>query len=59
MSCVRLFWGCVVVVLWLSCGFDKKEDLAKAGVDLLYLTLALYFIRYNIYIAVRIFLFGM
>jgi hypothetical protein len=24
LNCVRLFWGCLGVVLWLSCGFDNK-----------------------------------
>ena len=23
LNCVRLFWGCLGVVLWLSCGFDN------------------------------------
>ena len=26
LSCVRLFWGCLGVVLWLSCGFDNFSN---------------------------------
>ena len=29
---VELFWGCVVVVLWLSCGFDNFFSFQMATV---------------------------
>ena len=26
LNCVRLFWGCLGFVLWLSCGFDNIKN---------------------------------
>ena len=38
LNCVRLFWGCIRVVLWLSCGLTIGPFLLQYGKQLFFET---------------------